>query len=188
MSKRTQTARKGGKQAAWLLILAGTAVFGGVFAYVKLNPDANTVPEADRRNDRAVTPAGEKIATKKPGQVQVVKPVYQDEDLTFDKEDVKVPQGGDPVVIAINKFLKDTKIVPEEAVLKSARLEKGVMTLDFSSAFDRTYGTDDERTLINGLSETLKQFEGTRFMKILVEGQSIEPLGSVDLTENLSID
>ena len=159
------------------LLLASAGLVAGLFAYVKFSPAAR-VPEAERR-----TVASESKTPSRPHKVVVYKPKYVDHDLKFDESERTVPSGQDPVVFAVNAYLDEAGITPNDARLRSCRVENGLATFDFTPAFAQTYGTDDERTLLEGILTVAGQFEEIRTVRFLADGQPIETLGNVELTD-----
>ncbi|MBS1705904.1 MAG: GerMN domain-containing protein [Armatimonadetes bacterium] len=189
MSNRAKKTRNGGpKTAAVLLAVCGLSLVGGVYAYMRSTPGALEVPMAERKVD----PRGESDKTSQTArhtktEVEVVSPHYDGEDLKFSREKHPVAKTDNPYLKAVNGFLDSNSVAPKDARLKDAKMDGPVLVLNFSPSFETTYGTDDERTLINGIIESVKQFEGVRAVRIMVDGHRIETLGNIDLTEDLAV-
>ncbi len=169
--------RKSGVKPVLALLVASAGLVAGLFAYVKFSP-ASRVPETERRSD-----ASEAKNLTRPTKVVVYKPKYVDHDLKFDESERTVPEGQDPVVFAVNAYLDEAGITPKEARLRTCRIESGLATLDFGAAFNQTYGTDDERTLLDGILTVAGQFKEIRTVRFLADGKPIETLGNVELTD-----
>lgn len=120
--------------------------------------------------------------------VKVLTPRYEGSDLKLDEKDAKAPEGTDGMVHVINTYLDQVPAVPKDARLKTLTMDGGTAMLSFSSSFERTYGTDDEQTIIKGVLSSLAQFPEVKKAKFLVEGKPMETIGNVDLTEPLDVE
>lgn len=188
MPKQAKPNPKSSGLSVGAIIVGALVLFTATFAYVKLTPDANRVPADELRSDRAVAGRSDSPGVKDRGEtVSVSKPHYEGDDLKFTHERANVPSGKSGYLVAVNSFLDKSNIVDASAHAKSARLEGTVLVLDFQSGFERTYGAEDEQTLINGLIDTARQFKGVTAVRILVNGKRLETLGNVDLTEDLCL-
>lgn len=166
-------------KSIWLLLVGSALLVGGLAAYVRFTP-AREVP-ADLRRPATVSQNG-----RQPAEVQkvlVLHPRYQDNDLKFDQTEASVPAGEDKVVFAVNQFLDKASFVAKEVRLRSVKVEKGMATLDFSEAFATSYGTDDERTVVNGILTAVGQFPEIETVKFLANGKPIDSLGNIELTD-----
>ncbi len=162
---------------AWPLLLVSVVATGALAHYVLNSPKTPVEPPPSVRQklaDKAATPRE---------SVRVPTPIYQDDTLRFKSETRKTTAGVDPRVEAVNAFLAQVKAVPRDARLVSVKVSNGTATLDFTDAFRQTYGTEDEQVVLNGLLETLKQFEEIRYVRLTAGGEPIDSLGNVDLTE-----
>lgn len=119
--------------------------------------------------------------------VKIFKPVYEDGTLIFTTEEMETPIDEDPCVYAVNEYLRGVAAIPDGAVAVACVLEGGVATLDFTKQFDRTYGTEDEMIIINGIRTVMAQFKDVEFIRILSEGMPIDTLGNLELRDPLSI-
>jgi hypothetical protein len=86
-------------------------------------------------------------------------------------------------VFAVNEFLTQAAFLPKGARLVSARVHDGLAELDFSPEVAKTYGTDDERTLVNGILTAVGQFPEIKSATFLSGGKPIDSLGNIDLSE-----
>lgn len=133
------------------------------------------------------TVAGQNIpAVDRP--VKVLTPRYEGNDLKLEEKDAKAPEGTDGMVQVVNSYLDQVPAVPKDARLKSLTMDGGTAMLSFSATFERTYGTDDEQTIIKGILSSLAQFPDVKKAKFLVEGKPLETLGNIDLTEPLDVE
>lgn len=177
-----------------LLIWLGIAVvaFAGVTAYVKFGAP-NPKPAAkgtDVAREDQNTSGLERLA---PGlvspkeDVNIPQPRYEDGELKLDKKSQKVPVNEDPYVYSVNQFLVQSKVAPKEAKLEKAVMHDHTLELHFNKDFDKTYGADDEATLVNGILETCGQFAGVNKVQFFIEDQPMETMGNVDLTQPLEV-
>lgn len=157
-------------------ILLACAVVGvGIVAYIKMAP-ADVVPR-EVQNEQQTGGEG----------VQLLTPYYADDELRFKNEPAEVPKDVDRHVFAVNAYLRATKFVPQDAVLKTCTIENGLATLDFNSAFFTNYGTADESTVLNGILAVMGQFKDVSYVKIIVDGGTIDTLGNMDLIDPLPV-
>ncbi len=182
MAKQKPTPKNFPTTGLWLILLCGSLVVGGLASYAKFGP-ANRVPADQMRASRgsAAVPRGqENPASAK--EVTTVTPRYDGENLKFDKVKTSVPAGADAVVFAVNDFLLQSKLAPKQARLLSCKIDQGTAELDFNKAFETTYGTEDERTILTGILTAMGQFKSVERVLFLIEGKPLETLGNVDLT------
>lgn len=159
----------------WVLLCVGVFGVGALAAYVKFGGADKVSAE-----DRGVAAQG---ATKHESRsVTVLKPHYNDDQLVFDKTEKASPEGKDPMVFAVNEFLAQSKVAPEAARAQTCAIKDGVATIEFSKEFDRTYGTEDEHTIVEGILRTMGQFPEIQSVQFNVNGQPLETLGNIDLT------
>jgi len=152
------------------------ALMGGVAFYVATLPKETPLTKKDVVQDRKPT-----------DDVKVYSPRYDKGELKLDPGTVKPPEKADPKVFAVNSYLKNLGFVPKGAALKSCVVKDGQATLDFNSAFETTYGTEDEQTVVKGLMTTMAQFSDVHTVLMTVEGKPLETLGNIDLTQPLPV-
>ena len=157
-----------------LLVCGVIAV--GVAAYVKLAP-ADVVPREVVEKEQQT--GGERV--------QVLTPYYANDELRFRAEPMDVPPNVDPKVFALNTYLRTVTFVPEDAVVKTVAVSNGVATADFNSAFYTSYGTADEATVVNGILAVLGQFPDVSSVLFKVDGEPIDSLGNLELTDPLPV-
>ncbi len=110
-------------------------------------------------------------------------PVVKGDNVEFTKEAVQIPDDEDPKVYVVNRFLENSKVADPSARLLSIDIHDGVADLYFNGEMDKTYGTDDESTLLNGILTTLGQFPDIKSATFYASGKQISSFGNVDLTE-----
>jgi len=158
----------------WALLVLGIGSVAGLAVYIKTTP-------ADR------VPASEHRRSTQPQSVNVYRPKYIGDQLKFDSRRETPPAGQDERVFAVNQFLHESGVALEGAELISCEVRDRIAYLNFNRAFDRTYGTEDEQTLVKGILQVMSQFEGFDSVQILIEGKPMQTMGNIDLTDPLPI-
>jgi hypothetical protein len=171
------------------LLLLGAAGVYGVGFYIGRTPEAGKVPDAIRRDQPAVKgdPSPEPIQATELSSVKVFKPSSAGSDLSFEEATEAVVAGTNPIVFAVNRYLENAGITPKEARALSVELKEGVAYIDVTEKMQGSYGSSDERTLIQGLCKTLSQFPDVQKFQFLISGKPMEPWGNVDLSEPLDV-
>lgn len=168
--KRSGIGWKGG------LLLVLTLITAGLVLYVKYGlPGWKPTPESAQTEEQAPL-------AKPPLQVTVPVPKAKEGAVEWSTTTVQGIEGEDPVVTAVNAFLASTSIAPKDARLLDVSYQGGVIVLNFSSPFARTYSTDDENTLLRGIFRAVQENSNAKSIRFLVDGKSLETLGGYDLT------
>jgi len=108
--------------------------------------------------------------------------------IAFTKQDAQVPDGEDPKVVAINEFLKASEIAPADARALSVDMpDAGSAVIVFNKAFDQTYGTFDEKKMLDGLAAAMGQFPDVSQVTLVVGERQLTTLGSADLTNPVRV-
>lgn len=184
--------RKPPSQRTLLVItLVTVTAVASLATYVKLTP-ADKVPAGEHRDHVGqAKPPRVDVRTERirsdEASVLVYSPRATGNSVTWEHREVAVPPSQDPKVFAVNEFLHSTKIVEPNARLLAVDVEDGVAKLSFNAAFASGYGTGDEQVLLDGLRRSMGQFSEVKRLAILVDGQELESLGNVDLTEGLDV-
>ncbi|MBS1719189.1 MAG: GerMN domain-containing protein [Armatimonadetes bacterium] len=97
------------------------------------------------------------------------------------------PSGEDARLSAVNEFLSSSNIVPKGAKAMSISMRDRTAVIEFNEAFNKTYGTIDEQTILTGLRMALGQFDDVDKILLMVSGKPLDSLGSVDTTEPLDV-
>lgn len=100
--------------------------------------------------------------------------------------------GGLPEVLVKQLLRKDSDDslyteMPEGVALLKYSTDNGVFTLDFSENFTDYGGNAREEGILKQLAYTVRQVEGIKRMKILVEGQKVELPEGTDISTGLVI-
>lgn len=153
------------------------ALVGGLTYYVAAGP-GRQVPDELKRPDKAEQDKGGPTEG-----VTVLKPKFEkDGSLGFDKRTHTPSPGQDPMVAAVNEYLKGVPAVPKDAQLLSAKVEGGIAMLNFNTAFASGYGTEDEQAIVNGVLASMAQFPGVSQVQFMVDGKPLDSLGNIDLS------
>jgi hypothetical protein len=160
------------------LLALGILGFGGLAWYVANNPYSDLPREMK----------APKPEVKRESEARIFTPKANGAEITLEERKVEVPKGEDPMVFSVNAFLQRAMVSPPEAKLLGVQVdEDGLATLSFNRAFERTYGTLDEKTLLDGIRASMGQFPNVKKILLTIEGQPLETLGGVDLTEPLDV-
>lgn len=159
------------------IAVCGGALFAGTALYVKQAPAVEPKPPAEALDHRAPK-------QQAPKTVEVLEPSYNKAgDLVLEPRVTPVPPGTDGMVLAINAYLRKIPAVPAKAVVRSVRLEGRTAVLDFSPEFNAGYGTEDERSVVEGIVSTMGQFPNVDKVKFLIDGADTPGIGNIDLSE-----
>lgn len=77
--------------------------------------------------------------------------------------------------------------IPENVFLRDSSILNGVITLDFSEEFLNYGGTMREEGILKQLAYTLRQCDGIRAIKIMVNGSKVELPEGTDISAGLTI-
>lgn len=154
----------------WAVLLSGALVAGAIAAWVQMNP--RSIPSAEHRSPvRASQPTGRHEGDEAQGRPKATAPLG--DDLALE----------DQMVASVNDFLHDSHIAPDEArATKAIMSPKGELKLQFNSAFDRTYGSEEEGALVNGILRSLGKFRQIVNVQFYIGDEPMETLGHIDLT------
>ncbi|HTQ10068.1 MAG TPA: GerMN domain-containing protein [Fimbriimonadaceae bacterium] len=172
------------------LLLFGAVGVAAVGFYVSRTPQAQNVPPDLQRHVSAQSPGSpsSQPAAKGPDSARVLTPKSKDGDLTFDTSTEPVPEGNDPKVFALNRFLENTKFVPSNARAVGVTVQDGVAYVSFTEGMgQRTYGSSDEATIIQGICKTLAAFPEIQKVQFEIDGKPMDSIGNVDLSQPLDV-
>lgn len=168
----------------WAVLLAGGLVAGSVAAWVQMSGD-RTIPVAERRlpTERTGKPTKPFPEPTAKDRVTVIKPRYEGDSIKYDRHQTEVPAGVDKMVFAVNEYLRESGIAPKEAkAIKATLSDRGELKLEFNESFDRTYGSEEERSLVDGILHSLGQFKEIVNVQFFIGDEPMETLGHIDLT------
>lgn len=162
------------------IALGGGAVFAGTSIYVQAAPKIQPKPDG--------TPAVQVDVTAQPSSVEVMEPSYNKEgDLELEPRVVPVKKGADAKATAVSGYIAKIPAVPSSTRVLSIKMEGRTAVIDFSKEVDSGYGTEDERTLIEGVLTTMGQFPDVDMVAFRIEGKATQGIGNLDLSSPLQV-
>lgn len=176
-------------------LIAATAGFAGLAAVVRNNPSeapGPLKPEFVRAQPAVQEPSGS--TKREPAKIvgEDTKPQVTDRAVvryvalqggepTLTKE-IALKPGEDARVRSLGETVKSLGYA-EVRVLK-VDVEKGEATVDMSPGLlNLGFGSSEESTLIKALGQTLGQFEDVKTFTLRVDGQKVDSLGHLELSE-----
>jgi spore germination protein GerM len=101
----------------------------------------------------------------------------------------------DPIEIALVSLIKQgdkpgmANPIPKGTHLLDWKLKSGLITVNLSHEFKDNFtgGAETEGLTIDSITRTLGQFPKIKRVRILVEGQTIDTLGNIDLSHDLDV-
>lgn len=159
-----------------ILGLVALAVFLGLVYYVRSGPS----PKYDRNNPPDVQ------AQQNGDAVGYTAAVWKDGKLV--QEERTAPKGTDIVVAAVNDALGSISAVQPEARLVETEREGDNLKLKFTTNFNQTYGSDDERNILTAIMKAVSlNSDAENVVFETVNGDQIQTLGSGDLVGPQSV-
>ncbi len=161
-----------------IFLAAGLLGFGGLAYYVGNSPNS----DLPGRNSAQAT------AKLEEGKAKVFTPKMDGATPVLEEQHLDVPKGEDPAVFSVNEFLTRSHVTPDGAKLLGVDVDpEGVATLSFNQKFRQSYGSTDEKTLLDGIRSSLGQFPKIKRIRFTIEGEILESLGNVDLSEPIDV-
>ncbi|MEQ1823323.1 MAG: GerMN domain-containing protein [Fimbriimonadaceae bacterium] len=186
-----------GSRSLLVIGLTSAVVVAGLGAYTRMAPPHR--PPSMEVEETAIKPS-EPVKTPEP-QVEVHSdhaspaertvalylPKFDKSDsLSFERTTSKVPAGEDLRLFAVNQFMKETKIADPQARLLSVSVKDGLATLSFNSAITSGFGSDDERTFVEGIRMILGQFKEIEKLEFYADGVKLDSLGHFEI-DNVTV-
>lgn len=171
------------------LLVCATGVSALTF-YVAMKPkavDPDAKPRVESPQPEINNPAPKPIVAAQPTKLTLFLPHMGTKGLAFENRLVEIPSDSDVRVTLINQFLKESKIASPDARLLGIQVIDGVAHLGFSREFDRTFGTFEEKSLLDGFSANLGQFPEIQSYVLEIDAKQMETLGSVDLKDPVPV-
>jgi len=172
------------------LLLIGAAGVYAIGVYIKRTPEAQDVPaaihRANHRDAKGSTPTDQADPSRK-SSVTILTPKSDKGNLSFDESTDQVPEGQDPIVYVVNRYLQNSHILPSTARALSVQVQEGIAKVDCTEAMDKTVGSADEATLLQGFSKALSQFENVKKVQFFVSGRAIDSFGNVDISQGIDV-
>ena len=166
------------------VVVASALGVTALAAYVRFVPKATGPTHAEVYSKPIVLPEPPKPAnTKELVKVTIYNPTMSENGIVFTANLTEVPDETYPKMFAVAQFLQAAQITPDEAKLLGIQVIDGVAHLAFNREFDRTYGTFEEKSLIDGFAASLGQFPEINSFVLEIDGKVVPTLGSVDLSQ-----
>lgn len=159
--------------------------------------DNNSNSQGDTASEKKIETETTKPEEKPAAKDMEIKVYFPDENATkliVEKRTISLKQGEDKYALVLDELLKGPKdkslvrVFPQNAKVKSVKVENGTATVDFNKALKSEFkgGSTGEELLVESLVNTLTDFSEVKRVKILIEGKSIESLsGHMDLSTTL---
>ncbi|MHB8635022.1 MAG: GerMN domain-containing protein [Fimbriimonadaceae bacterium] len=178
--------------AIWVLMCVAALGVGAVAAYVVKTPSLRpkVAPDVPIQAPRTLRPPTNHAAQtpKSLSSIIVFVPSMGVDGISFTRQVAQVPEGEDQKVVAVNEFLKASQIAPSDAgALRIDVQPGGLAVIVFNKAFEQTYGTFDEKKMLDGLAATMGQFADVDQISLVVDGKQLTTLGSADLTAPIQV-
>ncbi len=184
-----------GSRSLLVIGLTSAIVVVALGAYTKFAP-ANLVPTDEHRNQRTTeeTKITEPKIEVKSNQhkaegtdVAVFLPKFdKGNNLTFERTMARAPRGEDLREFAVKNFLETTKIADPATRLLSISVKDGLATLSFNAALNSGFGSDDERTFVEGIRLILGQFKEIERLEFFADGVKLDSLGHFEI-DNVTV-
>jgi hypothetical protein len=194
MPSKTRRNKKNSQSAFLIVAILSVGAVAALAQYVRQGHD-HVPPAEHRQEDGGAMPSPIHVpvtrndsTTETPSgtTAYVYTPVWKGASVDFTKAQIVVPQGQDAKVFAVNQYLQNTKINPD-AQLLSIDIHAGTAAMYFNQAMDRTFGSDDETMLLNGICTTMGQFSGIDKLEFFANGKKIDSFGNVDLSSPVPV-
>lgn len=169
------------------LLLLGAVGLGGFAAYVRYGSPTRVPDELRAEKATPTAPATKESPAPDRNKVRVMVPESDGTDVKFQTTQRDVPAGEEPILVAVNGFLRECPFVDKSARAIGVDVKDGLATIDFNEPFYQTYGTTDENALLKGLRLSVGQFPNVKKVWFRIEGKPIDSLGSVELTDPISV-
>jgi hypothetical protein len=186
-----------GSRSLLVVGLTSAIVVAGLGAYTQMAPRRE--PPNIEVQDTPIRPI-EPVKTNEPQTevrsheskpaertVAVYLPKFDKSDaLSFDRSTAKVPPGEDIRRFAVNQFMSQTKLADPQARLLSISVKDGLATLSFNAAITSGFGSDDERTFVEGIRMVLGQFKEIEKLEFYADGIKLDSLGHFEI-DNVTV-
>ncbi|MCW5942130.1 MAG: GerMN domain-containing protein [Fimbriimonadaceae bacterium] len=177
---------KGNNAGVWVAVVGGVLGVSALAAYVQLAPAKRIPPGMERQEAPEQKPKDSpKVVVMQ--KVTVVLPEMQGDNMTFRKETFDVPDDLEAKKVAVEEYLKRSKIAPSDTRLLQFEVLDGDASLIFNDSFRAGYGSEEESMLLTGLCRTLGLFPDVRKVSFMVDGMPLESLGHIELLDGLKV-
>ncbi len=154
-------------------------------------------PESTAQSTVAVTQPKTvvKVKTNHPLTVKVYRIAIDNDQPVLRETESTVAPGKNPIEIALDRLIEQgdkhgmANPIPRGTRLLGWKVKGGLAQVNFTHEFrdNFTGGSDGEGLTIGAILRTLSQFPEIKRVQLLVEGQSIDTLGNIDLSKPLDV-
>ena len=164
-------------------IVAGVLGVPALAFYVKTTTVDKVATQDLKQQAGVATPA----KAMKENTVRVVKPHASGMDLSYTSTETKSPGDQDPTIFALNEYLHQIPAVDAKAHVLSVSVKDRVANLSMSKEFGLSYGSEDEKLILDGIATTLGGIDGIDKFTLTMDGQKIDSLGHADLSDPMPV-
>lgn len=177
--------------AVFVLMLAAAMGLGVLAAYVRSNPQAARVPDSMRRADPSEKPIETKLTARheEKAKPEATEPelqvgVPQNSDVVMKPVETTIPEDQDKLVFVGNQIFK--AFGKEGARVLRVDVKNGTVTIHCNPKV-LGYGSVEEGQMLKSLEMTYGQFPEIKKIELMIDGQKVDTLGSVEITEGLAV-
>ena len=189
----------GSKPAMVLLLFCALGV-GALAWYVKADPKAAHVTKLARNTDdfgddapevtvhthRHARPADDgDTAPETKSSEQIRLPEIKGEDVSLQSDKVDVPDGEDSKKFLAERVVKDLSL--SNVTVHGVDVRNGVAVINFGGDIDAGMGSEQEGNFLKELQTGFGQFSQIKRIEIDKEGEPLESLGHIDLTDPIPV-
>ena len=178
---RVRRKQKQGFPVLPVLFVIALVCFAGLWWYVVYGPPAGFQPTSKGGGEEL---NGEITKTEE-SKIEIDVPVPKGEDgkVVWESQPEEVEEGVDPVVSAVNAFLKLPNVsqIAPNAKCVVVKYVGGNAELHFENLFGRGYGTDNEKTLIDGIIKSVAKNSNVRTVTFYQNGKAVTALGNLEI-------
>lgn len=182
MSKK----KSGPSPIAVVSIVAVSAIALGVLTTTVMRnpnqakPAEETTPPVTQQNPLNIETEAPKPKIE---EVTVLVPTYTGGEFGTQPKSVKVPEGQDAMVFAVNSYMDQLSNVPKEVRVRKVSVKDAVATLDFGpDIYQASFGSEDEQIFVRGILRTMSQFDGVRFVLFSDGEAALDSFGHLDVS------
>ncbi|MEM4408302.1 MAG: GerMN domain-containing protein [Candidatus Caldarchaeum sp.] len=160
-----------GPSLLWFLAGAALAIFFALFWYVRVGPPNTLQPKS--QDSVAKTSTFKHYA-------RVPYLTIEDGEPRWTIREEEISPKADKLQEAINRFLEESAIAPK-AELTSVQVRGNQVELYFENLFEKSYGTDNDSLLLEGIFKAIKENSHYGTVVFLENGKPAQTLGNLDV-------
>ncbi|HEY3298586.1 MAG TPA: GerMN domain-containing protein [Armatimonadota bacterium] len=175
-----------------LILISGAAA--GIYVVQRFSaPKVETVKPIP--TPQVPSPSPENKPEVKSEPVKIYRVVVKGDEPKLQSVEVEPIAGKTPAESAILQMLKEgdgassANPIPRGTKLRHFSIKNGLATVDFSKEFRDNFngGSEGESLTVDAILRTLGQFPEIKQVQLLVEGQPLDTLGHLDLSNPLDV-